>query len=303
MQIGVVFPQTEVSTDPLAVRDYVQAAEALGYDHVAVFDHTLGANAKSRPGWTGMYDSSDSFLEPLVLFGYLAPLTKRIGFATSILVLPQRQATLVAKQAAAVDVFSNGRLRLGVGVGWNDVEFEALGEDFGNRGRRMDEQVEVMQALWTRELVSYDGNWHKITDAGLNPLPIQRPIPIWFGGGAERTLQRVGKVGDGWFANTSRRTATYYAHIPPFRADDEGRATVAKIHGYAREAGRNPSGIGIECRIELSPRSPEEAAQEVVAWKGVGATHVQLTTMRAGLRWPDGHIDAIRRFWEALPDI
>ena len=303
MQIGVVFPQTEVSTDPISVRDYVQAAEDLGYHHMAVFDHVLGANPESRPAWRGVYDSSHGFLEPLVLFGYLAPLTKRIGFATSVLVLPQRQASLVAKQAAVVDVLTGGRLRLGVAVGWNEVEFEALGEDFGNRGRRMDEQVEVMQALWTRKLVTYKGNWHQITDAGLNPLPVQQPIPIWFGGGAEQTLRRVGRVGDGWFANTSRRTAAYYGHVPPFRADDDGRATIAKIHRYAVEAGRDPSRIGIECRIELAPRSPEQAAQEVLDWKGVGATHVQFTTMRANLLWPDGHIDAIRRFWEALPEV
>ena len=302
MQIGVVFPQIEIGVDPVAIRDYAQAAEALGYHHIAVFDHVLGANRASRPGWKGMYDHTHSFHEPFVLCGYLAAATRSIEFATSILVLPQRQAPLVAKQAAEVDVLSGGRLRLGVAAGWNDVEFEALAQEFGDRGRRLDEQVEVMRALWTEELVTYEGDWHKITDAGLNPLPVQRPIPVWFGGGAEPALRRVGHRGDGWFANTSPRTAAYFGHIPMFSPDDVGRATLRKIHRYARAAGRDPSSIGVECRIEMVDRAPEDAAQDVELWKGVGVTHVQFTTMWAGLRWPDGHVDAIRRFKEALPD-
>ena len=302
VRIGVVFPQTEIGADPVAIRDYAQAAESLGYDHLAAFDHVLGANRASRPNWTGTYDHTHSFHEPFVLFGYLAGLTSRIELATSILVLPQRQASLAAKQAAEVDILCGGRLRLGVAGGWNDVEFEALGEDFRNRGRRLEEQVEVMRALWTHELVSYGGEWHKITDAGLNPLPVQRPIPIWFGGGDERVLKRVGRLGDGWFANTSSRTAARHPHIPALRPDDGGRATVARIHRYAQEAGRDPSRIGIECRVEMAGRSPEEAAQDVAVWREVGATHVQFNTMRAGLGSPSEHIDAIRRFREALPD-
>ena len=237
------------------------------------------------------------FHEPFVLFGYLAALTRRIGFATSILVLPQRQTALVAKQAAEVDVLSHGRLRLGVGSGWNDVEFEALGRDFGDRGRRLEEQVEVMRALWTRELVTYEGRWHRITDAGINPLPVQRPVPIWLGGGAERVLRRVGELADGWFANTSAKTAAL-TRIPPFRPDDSGRATLEKIHEYARRVGRDPSEIGVECRIELAGRSAAEAAQDIEKWRALGVTHVQLTTMRAGLATVDGHVDAMRRFKE-----
>ena len=300
MQIGVVFPQIEIGVDPVAVRDFAQATESLGYDHLAVFEHVLGANAGSRPGWTGPYRHTHMFHEPFVLLGYLASVTSKVGFATSVLVLPQRQTALVAKQAAAVDVLSGGRLRLGVGVGWNDVEFEALDEDFSNRGRRLEEQVEVLRLLWTQELVTYEGRWHTITDAGINPLPVQRPIPLWMGGGAERVLRRIGRLADGWFANTSARTAQH-TDVPPLRADDGGRATLARIHQYATEAGRDPSEIGVECRIEMVDRSPEDAAADVAMWKAMGVTHVQFTTLRAGLRSVDAHIDALQRFIDAVP--
>ena len=178
MKLGVVFPQTEIGADPVAVRDYVQAAESLGYDHMIAYDHVLGANAASRPGWEGTYQHTDMFHEPFVLFGYLAGITRSIEFVTGIVILPQRQTVLVAKQAAEVDVLSGGRLRLGIGIGWNAIEYEALGEDFHNRGRRSEEQIELMRALWTQELVTYEGRWHKVTDAGLNPLPARRPIPV-----------------------------------------------------------------------------------------------------------------------------
>ena len=199
MRFGVVFPQTEIGADPLVIRDFAQAAEALGYHHILAYDHVIGANPASRPGWRPPYSHRDSFHEPFVLFGYLASLTKNIELVTGIIILPQRQTVLVAKQAAALDVLSGGRLRLGIGIGWNPVEYEALGENFKNRGRRCEEQVEVMRKLWTQELVSFEGKWHKITDAGLNPLPIQKPIPIWFGGTDDRALRRLARLGDGWF--------------------------------------------------------------------------------------------------------
>ena len=299
MKIGVVFPQTEIGTDPIAVRDYAQAAESLGYDHLAVFDHVIGANAESRPGWTGPYSHVSMFFEPFVLFGYLAGLTESIELVTSILILPQRQTVLAAKQAATADLLCDGRLRLGMGVGWNPVEFEALGEDFSDRGARCVEQIELLRALWTQELVTFEGRWHKVTDAGLNPLPVQRPIPIWIGGGADAVLRRVARLADGWFANTSVR-GPHVTGIPPLFPDDQGRATIARLHGYVRDAGRDPAKLGIECRIEVMDRTPEEAAEDVAMWADFGATHVQLGTMRAGLKSPDQHIDAVRRFKEAL---
>jgi probable F420-dependent oxidoreductase len=238
MRFGVVFPQTEIGTDPITIRDYAQAAEELGYHHILAYDHVIGANPASRPGWRPPYTHQNTFHEPFVLFGYLAALTKKIELVTGIIILPQRQTILVAKQAAALDVLSSGRLRLGIGIGWNPVEYEALGENFKNRGRRSEEQVEVMRKLWTQELVTFEGNWHKITDAGLNPLPIQRPIPIWFGGSDDRALRRLARLGDGWF--------------PLLEPDDRCRAAIEKIHSYAREAGRDPGHIGIEGRITFA---------------------------------------------------
>ena len=282
MKLGVVFPQTEIGTDPSVIRDYAQTAEGLGYTHLVAYDHVLGASAEHRPDWGDRYTSEHTFHEPFVLFGYLAGLTKRIELVTGVIILPQRQTVLVAKQAAALDVLSGGRLRLGIGIGWNPVEYEALGENFKNRGRRSEEQVEVMRKLWTQELVTFEGEWYKITDAGLNPLPIQRPIPIWFGGGHDQTLRRVARLGDGWF--------------PLLGPDDKCRAMIEKIRAYTGEAGRDPRSVGIEGRIMVGQGSPEQWTKEIQAWKELGATHVTANTMKAGLSSPSGHVEAIRRF-------
>lgn len=285
MRVGVVFPQTEIGTDPSVVRDYAQAAEELGYAHILAYDHVLGANPASRPGWRPPFTHLDVIHEPFVLFAYLAGLTRKIDLVTGVIIVPQRQTALVAKQAAALDVLSGGRLRLGIGIGWNQVEYEALGENFKNRGRRSEEQVEVMRRLWTQELVTFEGRWHKITDAGLNPLPIQRPIPIWFGGGDERVLERVGRLGDGWF--------------PQVGPNDKCRAMIETIHTHARAAGRDPSRIGVEGRIAFGQGSAETWIQEIQAWKKLGATHLALNTMKAGRANPAAHIEALRRFKEA----
>ena len=196
MQLGAIFPQTEIGADPIAVKDFAQAAESLGYEHLLVFDHVLGADHTQRAEWNRPYNKDDMFHEPFVMFGYLAALTETIEFCTGIIILPQRQTALVAKQTAEVDVLTNGRLRLGIGVGWNEVEFEALGENWENRGRRSAEQIEVLRMLWTQEVVNYEGRYHKITHAGINPLPVQRPIPgmagRWraAGGAAHRAYRR-----------------------------------------------------------------------------------------------------------------
>jgi len=286
MKFGVIFPQTEIGSDPSAVRDYAQAAEGLGYEHLVVYDHVIGANPASRSGWTPPYTHKDSFHEPFVLFGYLAGVTEKIELATGIIILPQRQTVLVAKQAAEVDVLSKGRLRLGVGIGWNPVEYEALGENFNDRGKRSEEQLEVLRLLWTKELVTFKGRWHTITDAGINPLPVQRPIPIWFGGNADPVLRRVGRLGDGWF--------------PLAEPGDKVRAMIEKIRGYAREAGRDPSAIGIEGRVSVAGGTPEKWREAVLQWKALGATHLSVNTMKAGLSGAAGHVDAIRRFRGAI---
>lgn len=289
MRIGAVLPQIEIGADPAAVRDFAQAAEDLGFDHILAFDHVLGANAESRPDWQGPYKHTDMFHEPFVMFGHLAAVTQRIEFFTGILILPQRQTALVAKQAAEVDVLSGGRFRLGVGIGWNPVEYEALGEDFHDRGRRSEEQVELLRLLWTNELVTYEGQWHKVSDAGLNPLPVQRPIPIWFGGGADAVVRRIARLGDGW--------------LPLMRPDDKAREAIETLHGYAREAGRDPAEIGIESWLPTRNRTPEQWAEDAAKWKALGATHLSINPMYAGLESPDGHIDAIRRFKDAVSAI
>ena len=283
MQIGAIFPQTEIGNDPAAIKDYAQAAEALGYGHIMAFDHVLGANEASHT-LTGPYRYTHPFHEILVLFGYLAGVTERIGFVTGVVILPQRQTALVAKQAAALDVLSGGRLRFGIGIGWNQVEFEALGENFGNRGRRSEEQIEVMRALWTQELVTYKGDWHTVTDAGLNPLPVQRPIPIWIGGYAQPVLRRIGRLSDGWV----------------FSAGDASDEMLETIRAHAGEAGRDPGDIGLDVMVGLADGGPEHCAETVARWKEKGATHASLNTMDAGLTSPDAHIDAIRRLKEAL---
>jgi probable F420-dependent oxidoreductase len=286
MQLGVIFPQTEIGADPKAIRDFAQAAEDMGYAHLIVFDHVLGADTAYHQNWQGPYTKADMFHEPFVLYGYLAAITQRLELVTAVIILGQRQTALVAKQAAAVDVLSGGRLRLGVGIGWNAVEYEALGENFHDRGKRSEEQIAVLRALWTQEEVDFHGRWHHITHAGINPLPIQRPIPLWLGGRAEAVVERVGRLSDGWF--------------PQFAPDDAGRATIERMHGYARAAGRDPAAIGIEGRISLADSKPDDWSRLAEAWGTLGATHLSVNTMRAGLKTPDAHIDAIRRFREGV---
>ena len=291
MQIGVVFPQLEIGNDPVAIRDYAQAAESLGYDHLLVYDHVLGANRETHEWLRGPYRHPDAFHEPFVLFGYLAGLTQKIELVTGILILPQRQTALVAKQAAEVDVLSGGRLRLGIGIGWNSVEYEALNEDFSNRGRRSEEQIEVMRALWTNDLVTFSGRWHAITDAGINPLPVQRPIPIWFGGYDDRVLRRIGRIGDGWIIAGGGNTPTH-----------EVTSAVNRVKQYTRDAGRNPLAMGFEKVVGYGDSTLGKGIETVREWEDAGVTHLSLNTMNSGLATPSDHITAIRRFKEALAE-
>jgi probable F420-dependent oxidoreductase len=286
MRIGAVFPQTEIGDDPAAIRDYAQAVEGMGYSHILVYDHVLGASLASRPDWRGPYNAETPFHEVFVLYGYLAALTQRVELVIGVLVLPQRQTALVAKQAAAVDVLSGGRLRLGVGVGWNMVEYEALNEDFHNRGARCDEQIELMRALWTAPAITFKGRWHTVTDAGIKPLPVQRPIPVWVGGTSEAALRRAGRLGEGWF--------------PQRAPDEQGRAMVESLRRHASAAGRAPESIGIEARLSLGQVPESGWAGFAEGWRQLGATHLCINTMGMGLASPQGHIDALRRAKEAL---
>lgn len=285
MKFGVVFPQTEIGDDPAVIRDYAQAVEQLGYDHLLVFDHVLGAHpARFEGGFRPPYTHETPFHEPMVLFGYLAALTTRLELVTGILILPQRQTALVAKQAAEVDVLSRGRLRLGVGIGWNFVEYEALNENFRNRGRRIEEQIELMRRLWTEPLVDFEGKYHRFRQAGIKPLPVQRPIPVWMGGMAEPVLRRAARIADGWF--------------PQFRPGPQAKETIDRVRGYLGEAGRDPATFGIEGRVSVFNTPEAEWGAAIEGWRDLGATHVTLNTMNVGLPSPQGHLDAVRRFRE-----
>lgn len=287
MQIGVTFPQNEITADPIAARDYAQAAEGLGYTYLLAYDHVIGADITHRPNWRpGGYTHESLFHEPFVLFGYLAGVTARLAFVPGVIILPQRQTGLVAKQAAEVDILTGGKFRLGIGIGWNEVEYEVLNENFHNRGKRSEEQIAVLRALFTQEVVTFHGKWHHIEEAGLNPMPVQRPIPIWIGGSSEVTLKRVGEIGDGWFPQR-----------PP---DATAREMVEKVRAYARAAGRDPATIGFDARMSIAGATPDEWARQVEGWRALGATHLSVNTMKAGLNSPQEHIDAIRHFKEAV---
>ena len=286
MKIGVVFPQTEIGADAAVIAEFATTAEAIGYHHLVVFDHVLGASTASRPGWQGPYTAESMFHEPFVLFGYLAGLTKRLELVTAIVILPQRQTALVAKQAACVDVLSHGRLRLGIGTGWNAVEYEALGENFHNRGARSEEQIDVMRKLWANEVVSYTGRWHKITDAGLNPLPPRRRIPVWLGGMAPQVIDRVGRIADGWF---------------PFLNPNLAEQLQA-VRAAAHKAGRDPRAIGIECVTSMIAGDPGKTRDQLQRLAEMGVTHTAVVTMNAGLAGR-AHLDAIKRYWDVAGDL
>jgi probable F420-dependent oxidoreductase len=282
MKIGVIFPQTEFKPDPLAVRDYTQAVEGLGFTHMHAYDHILGANPERPGGWTGPYTYNHLFFEPFIFFSYLAGMTRKIEFATGILILPQRQTALVAKQAATLDVLSNGRLRLGVGNGWNEVEYIALGENFHNRGKRMEEQVALLRMLWTQPLVKFEGRWHNVPDAGINPLPVQRPIPIWFGGTDDRALLRMARIGDGWMMN--------------IRTIEQARSKLDTLNHYLEVAGRDKASFGIEPRLNMNLIKPDEWIGYMQTWEGLGATHLTVNTMGCGYDTTSAHIEALKQF-------
>jgi probable F420-dependent oxidoreductase len=284
MQIGVVFPQTEIGPDPGAVRAYAQRAEQLGFAHLLAYDHVLGADPAVHQGWSGPYDITTTFHEPLVLFGYLAAIT-RLELVTGIIILPQRQTALVAKQAAEVDLLTGGRFRLGVGLGWNRVEYEALGKDFSSRGRRSDEQVELMRRLWTEPVVTFHGADEQVTGAGLAPMPVQRPIPVWFGAQSPAAYRRAGRLGDGWFPQ-----------VPPGPELDAARAIVDQA---ATAAGRDPAAIGMEGRVSWKG-DPGQLADRAASWRQAGASHLSVNTMGAALATVDQHLDALEQAAAAL---
>jgi probable F420-dependent oxidoreductase len=276
MQIGIILPQNEIGDDPGAIREFAAAAEDEGFEHIVAFDHVVGRDDYA----------AQPFHEPFVLFGFIAACTRTIELTTGIIILPQRQTVLAAKQAAEVDLLTGGRFRLGVGLGWNPVEYEALGKEFSNRGERLDEQVTLMRRLWAEPSVTHSGAHETVTGAGLAPLPVQRPIPVWFGGVAERALRRIGRLGDGWFPQ-----------VPPGDRLDEARAIVTQA---AIDAGRDPDALGMEGRIGWETGDVDKLARQAGKWRDAGATHLGVNTMGAGLASVDDHLATLAKAADAL---
>ncbi len=285
MRVGVVFPQTELGGDVGAVRAYGERVEELGFTHLLAYDHVVGADPAVHTGWNGPYDVRTTFHEPLVMFGFLAGITRSLELVTGVIILPQRQTALVAKQAAEVDLLSGGRLRLGIGIGWNAVEYEALGEDFGTRGKRSAEQIDLLRRLWTEQTVTFDGTFDKVTGVGLAPMPVQRPIPIWIGAASAPGYRRAGRLADGWFPMME----------PGPRLDE----ALAEIERGATEVGRDPTSIGMEGRVSWNG-DDDAVAHQIEAWAGVGASHLSVNTMGAGLKTADQHLDVLARVADSL---
>ena len=275
MKIGVIYPQIEMKGDPEAVRRFGLAAEQLGYDHLIAYDHVLGAVHEGRePKLTGPYTEKHPFHDPFTMFAYLAGLTTRLELVSGVIILPQRQTALVAKQAADLALFSNNRFRMGVGLGWNYVEYDALGQDFHTRGKRMDEQIGLMRRLWSEPVVSHEGRFDRVDRASLTVFPT-KPIPIWLGGFSEPAYRRAGRLADG------------FLFAGPVAAANDGWAVV---RASLEEAGRDPAAFGREYMYGAPTGDADKIADAFKAWRDLGGTHASLATMGRGLEGVDAHI-------------
>jgi len=285
VEYGIVFPHNEIGVDPSAVREFVRGAEGLGFTHLLIYDHVLGADAKRPGGWSGPYDKDVAFHEPFVTFGFIAAVTKRIELVTAVLVLPQRQTALVAKQAAEVDQLSGGRLRLGIGTGWNEVEYEGLGASFRDRGRRQEEQVELLRALWREGSLTFRGKSHTVTQAGINPLP-RREIPIWFGGSVDPLLRRAARLGQGW--------------LPIMSPNDAAKEAIDKLKGYLAAEGRRFEDFGIQAQAQYRGGDVDRWRRHRDRWDALGATHLAVATQSAELANVADHLRAAERYLSAV---
>ncbi len=309
MRIGLLFPTLDLGSDFGGIRDYIETVEGLGYDHLLVPDHVMGAGLATRPDWNKPYDYTNPFHEPFALFGFIAGITTRLEMVSGVLILPQRQTALVAKQAAQVDVMSNSRLRLGVGIGWNDVEYDCLGKNFRDRGKRLEEQISLLRALWASDAITFNGIYEQVVDAGINPLPLKKNIPVWIGGEARPALQRAARIADGWF--------------PMFAPGERAAVKIDRMKEYLREANRGicdhgpqfgmepfvHAGRGFSYNVpapEKDPQfrsnnpGPQEWAKEAHWWKDHGATHVSLNAMNADQKGPRAQIQLITKFANAM---
>ncbi len=294
MELGASFPSREIGNDPAAIRDYAQGVEALGYSYITQIDHVIGADTSTRPDWdhaTYPYTIKDAIHEPFTLFGFLAGCTTRVILAAGIIVLPQRQTVLVAKQAAEVDVLSRGRMRMGAGIGRFWLEYESLGANFKDRAPRMTEQIAVLRALWSQQTVHIEGRWHKIIDQGINPLPLQRPIPIWMGGGrTDSALRRIARLSDGW--TLSPMTSP----VP----DEQAAADIARFKRYLADNGRSAAGFSIEAPF-IPAKVPQERWLELhKQWEALGITHLGVRSAGNGFTRPDQHLELLSRYAQAV---
>jgi probable F420-dependent oxidoreductase len=281
MRLSAFFPTRDIGSDPLEIRDWAQAAEDLGYLYIEVPDHVFGATA--RDGWTPRYNEADAFHETFATLAFLAATTKRIKLSSGVLILPQRQTGVVAKQAAEVDILSAGRLRLGIGVGWNHVEYEALGADWKTRGARQAEQVQVLRRFWTEDLVTFAGRFHDLHEVSIVPSPIQRPIPIWFGGSSDAVVKRAAQLGDGW--------------MPIMAPDDQAAATLATLRGHLKAFGRDPAAFGLEAWLRMNEPDPQRWGAAADGWRRLGAEIAMLyPTYRMATF--DEQIETLQRFKE-----
>lgn len=285
MQIGAVFPHNEIGTDPGAIKAFAEGVESLGISHLLIYDHVLGADPDREGGFRGPYDKDVAFHEPFTTFAFIAAVTEKLEMITTVMILPQRQTVLAAKQAAEVALLSNNRFRLGVGVGWNEVEYVGLNETFTNRGRRQAEQVEVMRKLWSEDSLDYTGDYHRIDKASINPRPSQ-PIPVWFGGSAPALLDRVARLGDGW--------------IPLMGANDKAQACIDTIKATREAAGLSFDNFGIQAQAQYAGGSPERWQKHAQAWQNMGCTHIAIATHNAGPTDVDGHLSRIREYQDAI---
>jgi probable F420-dependent oxidoreductase len=284
VHIGAVLPQTEVAPDLGALRAYAQSVQGLGFEFLVTADHVVGSDQKDHPELDRVFPIDIYLHEPLTLGAFLACVAPGLGYLPSVVILPQRQTVLVAKQAADLDVLTGGRLRLGVGIGWNPIEFQALGVPFTTRARRFEEQIELMRRLWTERVVNFEGAFHSVPAAGINPRPIQQPIPIWIGASAEVAVKRATRIADGYL---------------PLRPLDGGwAATMDKLHAWLAEAGRDPTTFGVEGRLDASSGTPDDWRQVAEMWKGFGASH--LSVMTNGVGGAQAHIDRLRQVRDVL---
>jgi len=288
MKLGIVFPHNEIGTDPGAIRAYAEGAEALGADHMLIYDHVLGADPNRPGGWDGSYDMNDAFHEPFTLFSFMAAVTKKIEFATSILVLTQRQTALVAKQAAELAILSENRFRMGIGVGWNKVEFEALGVPFADRGARQAEQVDLLRRLWTEDSLTFKGDTHTVTQAGILPRPSQS-IPIWLGCSVPAALRRCGRIGDGWF--------------PLGRPDVKSKNMIDIIRAEREKAGLSWDGFGIQAQAQSRGGDPDRWKIHHDNWRDLGCTHLAIVTHYIGNGQDvDAHLSSAEKYFDAVKD-